>query len=218
MFGEEFESKYEFDYDKPLLAQIYKANWSFKEYSQYINEPKILTNPVRDIRLFEADWAEYLSLAPWWLIPIVWGTYLSALYIPNCVGDWTTSVGFFCAGFLFWTFGEYFLHRFFFHGEDNWMHYMPESPELFTAHFLIHGIHHAFPSDRFRLVFPPFPGIIIGKLAFEVPAWSVLTSEQHAPFFVGFYLGYIVYDMIHYYFHHGTPSIEYFRDLKVYHM
>ena len=169
LFGEEFESKYEFDYDKPLLWQIYNADWTFEEYSQYQNEPKILTNPVRDIRLFEATWMEYISLAPWWLIPLFWGTNLSLFFWPRCDGGWETTLGFFCLGLLFWTFGEYTLHRFFFHGEDNWMHYMPHSRELFTAHFLIHGIHHAFPSDRYRLVFPPIPGYVIGKLTFEWP-------------------------------------------------
>jgi 4-hydroxysphinganine ceramide fatty acyl 2-hydroxylase len=49
---------------------------------------------------------------------------------------------------------EYFLHRFLFHSEDKWL---PGSKGNFpiVAHFMFHGIHHAFPMDKLRLVFPP---------------------------------------------------------------
>lgn len=36
--------------------------------------------------------------------------------------------------------------------------------------------------------------------------------------FAGSISGYIVYDMIHYYLHHGTPYGSYFRALKRYHV
>ncbi len=31
-------------------------------------------------------------------------------------------------------------------------------------------------------------------------------------------LAYLIYDLIHYYMHHGTPKINYIKDLKKYHM
>ena len=75
----------------------------------------------------------------------------------------------FLVGIACWTFGEYFLHRFLFHGEDYWLKYAKKSNVILTFHFLIHGIHHAFPMDRYRLVFPPAPGFIVLYLFFGVP-------------------------------------------------
>jgi len=31
-------------------------------------------------------------------------------------------------------------------------------------------------------------------------------------------LGYVAYDMIHFFLHHSSPKSGYFKDLKVYHM
>lgn len=75
----------------------------------------------------------------------------------------------FLFGIAYWTFGENVGHRFLFHGEDYWMKNFPNNKELRTFHFLIHGIHHAFPMDRYRLVFPPLPGFILMYIIFGTP-------------------------------------------------
>ncbi len=75
----------------------------------------------------------------------------------------------FLFGIAFWTLGENVGHRFLFHGEDYWMKYIPNNKEIRTFHFLIHGIHHAFPMDRYRLVFPPLPGFILMYIFFGTP-------------------------------------------------
>jgi 4-hydroxysphinganine ceramide fatty acyl 2-hydroxylase len=73
-------------------------------------------------------------------------------------------------GVLSWTFFEYAFHRFFFHAEDHWL---PASvPSIFAFHFLIHGVHHAYPQDRMRLVFPPFMGYQIFYGFFMIPIQS----------------------------------------------
>ena len=46
-----------------------------------------------------------------------------------------------------WTFVEYTLHRFVFHYEFS-------SKTGQTVHFLIHGVHHEWPNDGYRLVMP----------------------------------------------------------------
>jgi cytochrome c2 len=51
--GNELKSKVEFDYTQGLLKQIYNYNWDFQEYCEYINEPKQLLNPIRDIIFFD---------------------------------------------------------------------------------------------------------------------------------------------------------------------
>lgn len=46
------------------------------------------------------------------------------------------------------------------------------------------------------------------------------SSQPHATWAVvcGLVLGYIGYDLTHYYLHHGTPSTPYFTRLKAVHM
>lgn len=115
----------------------------FDEYVKWINEPKHLINPVRDIRMFNDEFSEWVSKTPWYRVLIVWvpiclwHIYSSELSIP------LTLLGMFL-GFTFWTFAEYTLHRFLFHGEDKWL---PRHPKWIAFHFLFHGVHHAFPMD-----------------------------------------------------------------------
>lgn len=53
----------------------------------------------------------------------------------------------FWLGVILWTFTEYALHRWVFH-------YQPTSRLGRRVHFLVHGIHHAYPRDSTRLVMP----------------------------------------------------------------
>src|SRR5690349_13078480 len=66
-----------------------------------------------------------------------------------------TGVGLFLLGVLLWTFAEYMLHRYVFHynGPQEWQRRM---------HFIIHGVHHDFPSDTGRLVMPLGASIPMG--------------------------------------------------------
>lgn len=48
----------------------------------------------------------------------------------------------FIVGMIETSFFEYWIHRFIFHGEDYWL---INDSRLIAFHFLIHGIHHAFP-------------------------------------------------------------------------
>ena len=58
----------------------------------------------------------------------------------------------------FFLFVEYMMHRFLFHGEQYWMQHVPKNSFFYLAHFMLHGIHHAFPQDKHRLVLPPVMG------------------------------------------------------------
>ena len=118
-------------------------------------------------------------------------------------------------GILFWTLGEYLLHRFVFHAEDWWL---PDSPKFLAHHFLLHGIHHAFPMDRFRLVFPIIPGYIVFLIFFIAPMKAVIPDGINGPLIAGSMIGYVIYDLIHYFLHHSSPKDGYWRNLKIYHM
>jgi len=84
---------------------------------------------------------------------------------------------------------------------------------------MVHGIHHAFPSDPYRLVFPPFLGHILYYTIFLVPIRAVLTEKYCYGFILGIQFAYLIYDLIHYFFHHATPKDgSWLKMMKVYHM
>lgn len=120
---------------------------------------------------------------------------------------------------LFWSWVEYNLHRFFFHGEDYWMCKLPFNRYVWWFHFLIHGIHHAFPQDKYRIVFPPIPGLLVhGILIFPWVKAFVPTIMLNY-FYGGFLNGYIMYDTMHYFLHFSSPQDgSFWQTMKIYHM
>jgi len=72
--------------------------------------------------------------------------------------------------------------------------------------FLFHGVHHAQPQLKTRLVMPPVVSIPLALIFYGlfVAVFDQLLSAAHliAPAFSGFVLGYLAYDMIHYATHH----------------
>eukprot|EP00745_Piridium_sociabile_P036599 TRINITY_DN65945_c0_g1_i1.p2 TRINITY_DN65945_c0_g1~~TRINITY_DN65945_c0_g1_i1.p2 ORF type:complete len:159 (-),score=30.49 TRINITY_DN65945_c0_g1_i1:81-557(-) len=115
-------------------------------------------------------------------------------------------------GLLLWTFCEYTIHRWLFHMQPP-----SNSPVLMLVHFILHGQHHKSPMDRMRLVFPTIPAFGFATLIFCL--YSLVGPVPVAQaLFSGTLLGYMGYDLTHYYIHHGTPFIAYFRNLKQYHV
>ena len=57
------------------------------------------------------------------------------------------TAGLFLGGVVFWTFFEYFFHRFVFH-------FNATTPFQHKILFTIHGVHHQYPNDKDRLVMP----------------------------------------------------------------
>jgi len=69
-----------FDYNKGLIYQIYSYPWTFDDYYRYINEPKHLINPIRDIVMFDTPFFEFFSRTPWYVVPIAWMPMAYFLY------------------------------------------------------------------------------------------------------------------------------------------
>ncbi|KAL6732664.1 hypothetical protein Aduo_003403 [Ancylostoma duodenale] len=182
------------------------------------------------LRLFDSDFLESLTRTSWWVVPAVWlpivalfsifamsdmysrwgrlfasffeGLFHGALIWANC----------FVVGVLSWTLVEYVLHRWVFHWKPN-----PESPSQIILHFLLHGLHHKTPMDGDRLVFPPAPALIIVAFFYAIYS-NVLPWHIFCAFGSGKLFGYIGYDMIHYYLHHGCPRpLTNMHYRKVYH-
>jgi len=71
------------------------------------------------------------------------------------------------------------------------MQYIPHNKWVFTFHFMIHGIHHAFPQDRYRIVFPPIPGnLFIFYPLIYAPLKSVLPANIFYNLYLGLIIGY----------------------------
>jgi len=116
---------------------------------------------------------------------------------------------------LLWTFAEYTLHRFLFH-------YKPRTPQQERIFFMFHGIHHAQPQDKTRLVMP-FPVSVPLAALFYGLFYLILTVLLKAhqwvnPLMAGFVIGYLSYDLIHYATHHLPMHSGYAKYLKRYHM
>jgi len=119
-------------------------------------------------------------------------------------------VGLGIAGYALWTLFEYWLHRIVFHFE-------PEEGFGARMHWIIHGVHHDHPNDPLRLVMPPAVSVPLGALVFGV--MYLIFGAQYAPGLgAGFFVGYLVYDMTHYYVHHFRPQGRLGRALRERHM
>jgi sterol desaturase/sphingolipid hydroxylase (fatty acid hydroxylase superfamily) len=135
--------------------------------------------------------------------------YLVFRAFENGVGI-AKGLGLLLGGLFMWTFAEYVLHRWLFHymGPRQWQR---------RVHFVLHGVHHDFPQDADRLVFPLGASIPLGivfYLLFRVLVGPVLTD----PLFVGFVLGYLAYDGTHYAIHHFRMSSRWGKWIKRHHM
>ena len=116
----------------------------------------------------------------------------------------------FGCGLFFWTATEYSLHRFVFH-------YVPDSKWGQRLHYIFHGVHHDYPSDRLRLVMPPSASVPLA-LGFYFLFRAVLPTAWLPSFFAAFLIGYLIYDMSHYAFHHLTFQNPLLKKLKQHHM
>jgi len=172
------------------------------------------------IRLFKSDVLELFShvrpvtvlvlwspVALYFLVQSLWraGSYKAAAQVAFGV----------LAGWFVWTLVEYLMHRFFFH-------YHPRTEGLKRVFFLVHGVHHAQPLCRTRLVMPPVISIPLGVTFFGVFhfLFSVLLARPQwfSPVFAGFVIGYIVYDMMHYSLHHAKAKSGYLAMCRRQHM
>jgi len=113
-------------------------------------------------------------------------------------------------GYLFWTLSEYWIHRVIFHFE-------PEEGLGARFHWIIHGVHHDHPNDPLRLVMPPSVSVPLSAL-FVLGFYLVIGPPAAFAFGAGFLGGYLIYDMTHYYLHHGRPRTQFGRWLRELHM
>lgn len=132
---------------------------------------------------------------------IVWA--LTKASVPGCIG-------LFAIGYAIWTLFEYWLHRIVFHFE-------PTDGIGARLHWIIHGVHHDHPNDPMRLVMPPAVSVPLAALVFFII--YLIAGVDNAPGVgAGFFAGYLVYDMLHYWLHHFVPSSRLGKALRERHM
>ncbi len=133
-----------------------------------------MTNPtiIHDetpIRLFKSDFLEFFSHISPITITVIWLPISVYLFVQPILNDqpwrWSILVAF-LAGLAFWTLAEYTLHRFVFH-------FHAKTPRMERVTFLFHGVHHAQPQCKTRLVMPPVVSFPLAALFYGL-FWLVL--------------------------------------------
>ncbi|CAG9313403.1 unnamed protein product [Blepharisma stoltei] len=198
------------DPTRGLVYQVF-TKLNLKAYQDFVNDPK---HTKTNIRVFDSPILEPFSKTPWYAIPIFWIPFM--LFYSYC-GLELGFIPFICLfllGIAWWTLFEYSLHRFIFHSEP----YLPDNPYWIVFHFLSHGIHHAYPMDNLRLVFPIALSLLLW-LVFKPGLYNhIMPIAVADAFFAGKLVGYMYYDLFHYYSHHSRPHGKYFSFMKTYHM
>jgi dihydroceramide fatty acyl 2-hydroxylase len=172
------------------------------------------------IRLFKSDFLEFFTHISPIAVLVIWAPVtlfflISAIVrVPAGASAWHIPAGL-LIGIVVWTLAEYTLHRFLFH-------YHAKGARAQRVFFLFHGVHHAQPQLKTRLVMPPVVSIPLAAVfygLFYLIVGVLLQGPQWvAPLFAGFIAGYLAYDMIHYATHHFPMRSGYWKYIKRYHM
>jgi sterol desaturase/sphingolipid hydroxylase (fatty acid hydroxylase superfamily) len=172
------------------------------------------------IRLFKSDFLEFFTHITPQVVVIIWSpviivTLARAVLANDRLGTLKAIPLGFLMGIVLWTFAEYTMHRYLFH-------YHPKNDRMKRIVFLFHGIHHAQPQCKTRLVMPPAVSIPMAFLFYGI-FYLVLGEWLHIPGLVdavmaGFISGYLAYDLIHYATHHARMRAPIWRYLKRNHM
>ncbi|XP_018311240.1 fatty acid 2-hydroxylase [Mycetomoellerius zeteki] len=184
------------NWDKPILWQV---GFMGEQYWEWVNLPV-----NRPIRFFQSDILEKLSISPWYILPIIWLPIITYFFYMGCVLNVSTNIAqnilpSLVLGLFIWTILEYFFHRKIFHFKPP-----HNSKVLITLHFLLHGNHHKAPLDDRRQVFPPIFALFLAAIAWEIYKAIFPMAVVHF-IAVGSTIGYLSYDLMHYYLHNGAP-------------
>jgi len=175
-------------------------------------------NSKEPIRIFKSDFLESFTHMNPILVPVVWVPVSIILIIQGTLAYHTAfwvQVLAFAIGLFCWSLAEYLLHRFLFHAE-------PRSATGQRMVYLLHGIHHAQPMVKTRLVMPlpvSIPMAVIFYALFYLILAVLLSIPWWVnPFMSGFIIGYVTYDLTHYALHHAKSKWGYFNTLRRTHL
>ena len=172
-----------------------------------------VSNKDETVRMFESDFMEMFSrvhfTVPLYIyLPVAFYFLYRSIFLYELSA--ATIISLFILGIAVWTLTEYTLHRFIFHFEFK-------SEFGARIHFIFHGVHHDYPNDSRRLVMPPSVSVPLA-IIFYIIFLLILGPFYVAPFFVGFIIGYLCYDMTHYAVHHFNMHNRIWLAIKNHHM
>jgi 4-hydroxysphinganine ceramide fatty acyl 2-hydroxylase len=176
------------------------------------SKKKFVSNSQDSVRMFKSDFLEVFSKVHWTVplyifIPVIGYCVYRSVQTDLLLWQYPLVM---LAGIFIWTLVEYVMHRYVFHFE---------LPGKWGArlHFVIHGVHHDYPSDKMRLVMPPSLSIPLALAFFFL--FRLLIPELYLwMFFAIFLVGYLFYDIGHYAMHHFNFKSGLFKRLKQHHM
>lgn len=164
--------------------------------------------PIHPNKWVDAMTRTHYLLVPAMFLPLTAATWAYGVLRLGAHPGWSVLVA--ILGFFAWTFAEYGLHRTMFH----WEH---DSAFGRKFHFTVHGVHHELPNDPYRLVMPPWVNVPLYTLVGL--GFTAIAPVYGWPFLAGFGLGYMVYDVTHYYIHHQKKlATNFHKKLKAHHM
>jgi sterol desaturase/sphingolipid hydroxylase (fatty acid hydroxylase superfamily) len=183
-----------------------------------MTHPEIIHDET-PVRLFKSDFLEFFTHISPVTVVIIWlpvAVYFTWSAMANLRGKdgWFIPAAVLLGLFL-WTISEYLLHRFLFH-------FKPRTPRQERMSFLFHGVHHAQPQCKTRLVMPIALSIPLAAVFFLI--FSLIFGSLFGilnwvgPLFSGFLVGYLIYDLTHYATHHFPMRSGYAKYIKRYHM
>jgi sterol desaturase/sphingolipid hydroxylase (fatty acid hydroxylase superfamily) len=172
-----------------------------------------VSNKDKTVRMFESDFLEAFSRVHYTVPLFIYGPVILVLMYLSIV-EYNISlmniIVLFIGGMFAWSLTEYLLHRFVFH-------YNAKSNFGKKIHFIFHGVHHDYPSDSKRLVMPPSVSIPLAVIFYFIFR-LIFGQELMMPFFAGFILGYLFYDLTHYAIHHFNMHSKFWLSIKNHHM
>lgn len=133
---------------------------------------------------------------------------------------WFVHLALFVAGVFVWTLLEYVLHRFSFHGSaiaSNalWMRPLKLHRQLDLAG---HAKHHWQPLSRDFLIVPPVTSLGVFAVFLILPGVVVSDFSMAAFFLAGVLVGYLCYESVHFFTHHGHVRTRLGRFLRQHHL
>lgn len=171
--------------------------------------PSLEPSPQR-IRLFKSDTLERFTLISPRAFAVAWAVLLPAI----AWAGWgsvspLTGLSLVSAGLLVWTLFEYVMHRYLFHWETK-------VPVLRAFVFLMHGNHHDAPNDPLRSLMPLSASLPIAAIVWVI--FAVVFGMPGTWLFLGFMIGYVIYDVVHYAAHQWPMQSKLAQAIKRHHM
>lgn len=112
------------------------------------------------------------------------------------------------AGYIFFTFMEYMMHKHFFHME-------PDTPIKDKIQYSVHGVHHDYPKDKDRLAMPPPVSAAYAAISYLL--FNLILGDFSYYFLPGFLIGYSGYLAVHFIVHAYNPPKNFLKVLWVNH-